>query len=380
MATIAPRTLLTADAAAPWIVDARWDGLVALSTLWFPLLVLAIWSTSASFGLAGGEVALIVYSIGFTLPHFLTTFTFTWMDPGQRAYYRARPIVFYAIPVAIIAGSWIYCAAFGPLLLVSLWLWFGEHHIAAQNLGFAALYRQRNGEDALDRRIDHLVFNSAWITTVALYVLREPGEAGLLYFARPTYTIPLAGRDGFVSLLLLVATFSFLVYLGRQVQRRRAGLPVSVPKLLFMLTTWPSFLAVPFLVADAQTAAILRGGYHAVQYLGLVYLLNERRCRERGAPSASGLLGRIVAGGPLAYLTVLATLAAGVYFVTEVVGDRAGVANDLSLRYLFFPGVALAHFFLDGHTWRFGDAHVRRTVVSYLRRDPPGLGSSRGVA
>jgi hypothetical protein len=359
-----------ATSSSKWMISPAWDAAVSFSTLWFPALFFVLWRASRSLGLAPAEVSLAVFYGAVSLPHFLTTFTFTWLDPEQRTYYRTRWGLYFAIPSLLIVGCWLHCLLVGPLLLVLLWVLFGEHHVAAQNLGFLALYRQRNGEGEVDRRIDHWVFNSAWVTTAVLFATRPVGKPGLQYFLRPAYLLPLPDRDGVVGVLLLVTTGAFLVFLGRQVWRWRQGLPVSLPKLLFMLTTWPSFIAVPFLVHNLETALIVRSGYHSVQYLGLVELLNRRRVAARG-DAGSGLLARLMKAGPLTYFALHIIAGFGVWWVTDVLGTRAGWGSDLSLQYLFIPGVALAHFFLDGLTWRFSDAHVRATVVPYLRQGPP---------
>jgi hypothetical protein len=351
-------------------VGPGWDSLVVLSSIWFPLALWGLWQLTGSLDLPSKEVAFAAFTIAVSLPHFLTTFTFTYLDPDQRRFYREQPMLWYGVPLLLITGCWLYSHFVGPMFLVTAWLLFGEHHGAAQNLGFAALYRSRNQEGEVDRRIDHLMWNTAWITTVAMYATREVGAQALPYLSRPTYALPLEDRSLWLAGLTLAAASAFALYLARQLYRHWLGLPVSVPKLLFTLTTWPTFVVVPFVVSDVETAAILRSGYHSVQYLGLVHLLNGRRCAARAPRSQSGGVGRLVALGPLAYLGIHVLAALAVWWVTELASHRPGVGNDWSFRYLFFPGVALAHFFLDGLTWRLQSEHGRRTVVPFLGRPP----------
>jgi len=355
-------------AASPWIVSRQWDVGVCLATLWFPALLFVAWKGAEAIGVAPAEWVAASVAITLTLPHFLSTFTFTWMDPDQRRYYRRHRWLYYAIPGALILGCWGYSAILGPTLLVTIWLLFGEHHVAAQNIGFLSLYRQRNREGDVDRRIDHWVFNSAWITTVSYHVTRPPGESAGDYYARPTQAIEFADREGLVGALLIVSIGAFLCFLGRQAYRGWTGQGVSIPKLIFMCTTWPSFLIVPFAIENTLLVVLLRQAYHNVQYLGLVRLLNQRRCAAR--QEASGWLDRLAKLNLAGYMGVLILAAVALWIPTELLARHAGWANDLSLRYLFYPGVALAHFFLDGLTWRFGEPHARETVVPFLRPQP----------
>ena len=353
-----------------WVLDARWDIFTSLSTVWFPAAIYLLWLGVDQAGRSGGEVSLAVFTAAVSIPHFITTFSFTYLDPDQRRHYRTRPLLFYVAPFAILIGSWAYCSLVGPVLLVTIWVLFGEHHVAAQNLGFAALYRQRNKEGEIDRRIDHLVFNSAWITTCFIYGTRPLDSSGLLYLGRPAYSLPLAGRNSMLLLLSAFAAACFVAYLGRQLQRWWRGDPVSVPKLLFMLTTWPSFLVVPYVVNDVAVAQIVRSGYHSVQYLALVHLLNVRRVAVR--PQADrGVLGLLVGRGPLVYFLLHAAAGIGIWLVTEIAGNWAGWPSTLNLRYLFFPGLVLFHYFVDGLTWRFSEPHARTTVLPYLQQRAP---------
>ena len=363
-----------------WIIDARWDGAFCFATLWFPPALYGLWKSAEAAGLPPSETALAIATVGTAIPHFLTTFTFTYMDPEQRAAYRDRWVLYYAIPLLLILGCWAHSALIGPRLLITLWLAFGEHHVAAQNIGFLALYRKRNGEGDVDRRIDHLVFNTAWVTTVAVFLTRPLGEPALEYYSRPTYAYASDDRFLLVAILGALSAIAMLVFLGRQLQRWWTGRPVSRPKLLFMVTTWPTFLLVPFLVDQLELVLILRSSYHNIQYLGLVHLLNVRRCRARGPARMSGALGRLVSMGPLGYAGVRLLATVAVWYVTDYAPLHVGWANDFSLIYIFYPGIPLAHFFLDGLTWRFSEEHGRRTVLRFLGPAPPVTTRQANVA
>lgn len=354
-------------ASSRWVIGPRWDTVTCLSTLWLPAAFYILWKSMERGGFEAGEVSLAAFTAAISWPHFLTTFTFTFMDRDQRAYYRTRPVTHYLIPVLILVGSWAYCAAVGPVLLVTIWVLFGEHHVAAQNIGFASLYRGRNKEGALDRKIDHFVWNSAWLTTILFYATRPQDGSGLVYLGNPTYSLPLPYRQEIILGMLALATLGFFAYLGRQVQRWRMGEPVSLPKLLFMVTTWPSFIVVPLVVQDIAVAQIVRSGYHSVQYIGLVHLLNARRVAAR--PEARGdLLSWLVNRGPLTYLLIHAAGGTVLYWFTHILTVQHAFGWDLYLRYLFFPGLVILHYYMDGLTWRFNEPHARETVLPYLKQ------------
>jgi hypothetical protein len=359
-----------------WIINARWDSLTCLSTIWFPALLYVAWRALDRTGFDAGTVTVIAFTAAVSWPHFMTTLTFTFMDPEQRAVYRQRPVTHIWIPALIMLGSWIYCASVGPVLLVTIWVLYGEQHLAAQNIGFLALYRRRNGEGELDRKLDHLVFNTAWIATALSYGTRPIDGAGLVYLGLPAYSLPIPHHTEVLLVAILVALAAFVVHLGRQLQRWLRNEPVSLPKLLFMLTTWPSFLLVLVLVQDLAVVQIVRSGYHSVQYLMLVHLLNQRRVAARPAPRRD-LLAWLVKGGMARYLLIHAAVGIAVWWFSERVAYRFDVGRDLSLRYLFFPGFVIMHYYMDGLTWRFSDPEARRTVLPYLEQRPPAV---RGLA
>lgn len=350
----------------PWIVGARWDAAVCFSTLWFPLALWMLWQGSARVGLDASETTLVAFTVLLNVPHFLTTLTFTYLDPGQRAHYRRHPVAFYVIPALLVVGPWVYSVSMGPLLFVTLWTLFGEHHVAAQNIGFTALYRARNGEGEADRRIDHRLFHVAWITTVFVYGTRPADATGLQYFSRPAYALPLEHYGLFVGCLGALAGLTLLAFVWRQAVRYRRGLPVSGPKILFVLTAWPSFILVPLFVDDAALLMVLRSGYHAVQYWALVRLVNHRRAEASGGRPRGAALAWLLERSAVTYWALHVIPAFAIWWVSEVYAGWPGIGSDWALQYLFFPGIALAHFFLDGLVWRMSDPHARRSVFAHL--------------
>ena len=202
-----------------------WDASVALSTLWLPLALLPALPWLDGKSASGVPHSFVVFTCLLTVPHYLTTLSYTYADPGVRGELLAQPLLYFAVPALLFLGSWAYCARVGPLLPLTLWIAFGEQHVAAQHLGFASLYRERNREGEIDRRIDHWLFGLAWLPTLALYLTHPllAGEGGT--FAQPIYSLALADRPQLLLALAAVATVPFTRFLLRQLERRRKGFP-----------------------------------------------------------------------------------------------------------------------------------------------------------
>src|SRR5215467_7601075 len=261
-----------------WIISV-WD-----DSIWF------IGSVVSSYALlvlyVSGVVPLVrmvaAWAILIDAPHVFGTFSRTYFDRTERKN-RARllwgSLLFFAIgPVLVLAG-----AGFVFLFVAALWAYY---HLVKQHYGFMVLYKKKNGDlarvdNALDRWLLLFAFNYPFVEFIA----RDP-EA----MARVPALLR-SGVSGFAKLLLAGTILSFVVWLGRQIQRAVVGEPLDVPKYLLLAAAIPMHwivLLTPMPHKPIAIVAILTI-YHNFQYHRLIWFHNKK---YNAASSDDGAINR----------------------------------------------------------------------------------------
>jgi len=329
-----------------WIISGR-DDLV-----WF------IGSVVSSYALlilyVSGLVPLVpmvaAWAILIDAPHVFGTFSRTYFDRTERKN-RARllwgSLLFFAIgPVLVLAG-----AGFAFFFVAALWAYY---HLVKQHYGFMVLYKKKNGDLArVDNALDRLLLLFAFNYPFVEFIARDP-EA----MARVPALLR-GGVSGFSKLLLAGTILTFVVWIGRQVQRAIIGEPLNVPKYLLLAAAIPMHwivLLTPMPHKPIAIVAILTI-YHNFQYHRLIWFHNQKYTDAREKYGAAELISR----------RLLFYIAFGVLFGIIYQGPRQilgylGLQNGtqslaLQLGISFLWGYAFIHYYLDSKIWR-------------VRRDP----------
>ena len=333
-----------------WIISTRDD------VVWF------IGSVVSSYALlilyVSGILPLIpmvaFWAILIDAPHVFGTFSRTYFDRTERKN-RARllwgSLIFFAIgPAMVLAG-----AGFVFLFVAALWAYY---HLVKQHYGFMVLYKKKNGDlaridNVLDRALLLFAFNYPFVEFIA----RDP-EA----MARVPALLR-GGVNGFAKLLLLGTVFSFIAWLGRQIQRAVTGEPLNVPKYLLLAAAIPMHwivLLTPMPHKPIAIVAILTI-YHNFQYHRLIWFHNQKYANNAEKYGAAELISR----------RVLFYVIFGILFGVIYQGPRqilgyfglqnaaAGIDQPLAIQLgvSFLWGYAFIHYYLDSKIWR-------------VRRDP----------
>ena len=333
-----------------WIISGRDD------LIWFIGSVLS--SYLLLFLYVRGIVPLIpmvaFWAILIDAPHVFGTFSRTYFDRTER-HNRARllwgSLLFFAIgPALVLAGF-----GFVFLFVAALWAYY---HLVKQHYGFMVLYKKKNGDlarvdNVLDRALLLFAFNYPFVEFIA----RDP-EA----MARVPALLR-GGVSGFSKLLLAGTILSFVVWLGRQIQRAVIGEPLNAPKYLLLAAAIPMHwivLLTPMPHKPIAIVAILTI-YHNLQYHRLIWFHNQKYTNAREKYGAAELISR----------RLLFYIAFGILFGVIYQGPRqvlgylglqnaaAGTAQPLAVQLgiSFLWGYAFIHYYLDSKIWR-------------VRRDP----------
>jgi len=333
-----------------WIISGRDD------VIWFIGSVVS--SYLLLFLYVRGIVPLIpmvaFWAILIDAPHVFGTFSRTYFDRTER-HNRARllwgSLLFFAVgPVLVLAGF-----GFVFLFVAALWAYY---HLVKQHYGFMVLYKKKNGDlarvdNVLDRALLLFAFNYPFVEFIA----RDP-EA----MARVPALLR-GGMNGFAKLLLAATILSFIVWLGRQVQRAVVGEALNVPKYLLLAAAIPMHwivLLTPMPHKPIAIVAILTI-YHNFQYHRLIWFHNQKYANAREKYGAAELISR----------KLLFYIAFGILFGVIYQGPRQllgyfGLQNaaagtplplTVQLGISFLWGYAFIHYYLDSKIWR-------------VRRDP----------
>ncbi len=330
-----------------WIVGPRYDLTFFIGSCAVTWVFLALYHGLRHFEVVVGPGSVLctyfIFTAVFDHPHIFQTFSRTHADADE--FQRHRWLHTWGLAAFLVGGVAVAAAGFLGELIVFAAI-FGSWHIIRQHWGLLRAYKARNGDRApLDDAIDGTLFYSGMFG----FLLEDytgiagPTEIfGGLHVRFPS--IPeLIG-----PLVMGVFVITLVVFVWRQLALVRAGRPVNVPKVLFLvaaigthgLVFWAT--ATPFLVGEA-----LETSYHNVQYQGWVMHYRRRRF-------GAGVVLRwfVVA---LAYGLVVGTLEVTSLLYQKTVG------------WVFLPFfmVVVYHYYVDGKVWRLGsDATLRDTVLA----------------
>jgi hypothetical protein len=353
-----------------WIISARDDlvwliGSVASSYL---LLILYV----------KGVIPLIpmvaLWAVLIDAPHVFGTFSRTYFDRTERQS-RTRllwgSLLFFAIgPVMVLAGLGLVF-----FFLAALWAYY---HLVKQHYGFMVLYKKKNNDlAALDNALDRLLLLFAFNYPFVAFIARDAE-------AMTRVPAPLQSWVGILEAILLAGTIGlFIVWLGRQIQRAIAGVPLNVPKYLLLAAAIPMHwivLLTPMPHKPIAIVAILTI-YHNLQYHRLIWFHNKKYTRSPGGcagglhASSKSVASADLRGkyGAAEFISrrLLYYIAFGVLFgliyqgprqwlgYTTLNSDGAGRTQTLltQLGISFLWGYAFIHYYLDSKIWR-------------IRRDP----------
>lgn len=329
-----------------WIISERTD------LLWF-----TVGGAAAAYAFWGlwrfAHVPLLllvaIWAIVFDETHGFATISRTYFDAEERAKrgrWLWRSLAFFVAigPVLILLhlGDWLELAT-------ELW---GYYHIFKQHYGFLMMYKKKNRDfHPTDLKLDKLFFFATFYYPFLTYPLHDKEAAELLPFPIPPRPAVIY-QDVLLFLVILVT----LVYLARQVQKVRLGLPLNWPKqLLFVAAVPVNYLlfrsAMPLL--GVYAAATI---FHNIQYHRLVWFYNQNKYGSDPERGRSYGIATLINSRWLFYVAA-AALYAIVFDVVPrfVLKDGVGLMNvgqRNQVIFSFFAAPGLLHYWIDGHIWK----------------------------
>jgi hypothetical protein len=336
----------------PWILSPGYDLLLFVGVT---LLTIIPWVVSDVLHYPGWYVLVGVAFVNG--PHLISTWTRVYLPKGER--FR-RPVHYWVLPGAAAAFAIVneLRGGEGSVWVRSVIFYWATWHFAAQSWGVLRIYQRKHGvvgtlEAKLERAL--IFLPAAYCMLRRLYT--GPWElfsVRVIHF-RPTPLVV----NAFGAVVLAVVGL-YLVCVARGIRTR------TWPRHAYLRPVYLAFnfmgFAMPFLVIRDGTSAFAAAAlWHAVQYVAIVWLYNRRRYAKGLDPQARLVSWVSQPGRTLAYIGLIAACAAGVYTVAFAVSVAARLAFE-SLAMVFWTGLTLAHYYVDGVIWKTRRYDLRKTL------------------
>lgn len=324
----------------PWMLA---PGVDAILFLGVTLLTLIPWVVSDVLHYPGWYVILGVGVVNG--PHLISTWTRVYLVPGERF---KRPVRYWVVPGIAMALA-IAAGAHGGLLLRlvrSTIFYWATWHFVAQSWGVLRIYQRKHGAaERPEARLEKaLVFLPAFFC--ALHRLYT--GPWMLFNVEVVHVRPPALVVNGLGALIVALAVAYLFVWFRGGKQRAAHEWV---RPAYLALNFLGF-AMPFLVIrDGDSAFGAAALWHAVQYIAIVWLYNDRRYRGGVDPQARLVSWVSQRGRALAYIGLIALCAAVVY--TFAFGASFFVQRSfMDIALTFWTGFTLGHYYLDGTIWK----------------------------
>ena len=239
-------------------------------------------------------------------PHLISTWTRVYLLPGERF---KRPVRYWVIPGLAMAFAIVADADRRPspcALVRSMIFYWATWHFVAQSWGVMRIYQRKHGAaERLEARLEKaLIFLPAFFCALHRLFTGPWKLFGIeVIHVRP----PALLVNGLGALIVALAAVYLIVWFAAGKQRP-AHEWVRPAYLAFNFLGF----AMPFLVIrDGNSAFGAAALWHAVQYIAIVWLFNDRRYRGGVDPNARLVSWVSQRGRPLAYMALIARLRRG---------------------------------------------------------------------
>lgn len=331
-------------------------------------------------------------------PHFFGTYLRTYFDRDE--FQKRKKLLLWSLswllvgPLMIVFSYLLHHLGFMNyttpflffVLFFNLWAYW---HVVRQHFGIMSLYKKKNNDyHPSDTRADKAVLYGGLLAPFVAFGVRHPEARKVFGFASEYPS--LSHWEGsllstfssldfwtqlhwehYVVLLSIVVFASVLFYfIHRQIQRYRSGMPLNLPKLLFLTALIPLYAMICFSSATL-TAPLLAFSafvtiYHDIQYHAIVWFYSRNRYHKPDADSRKYGLAVKLSRSLLIFL--LCGVAMGVILRllgctfelhpgcgALVLTSSTSLFGDLTTKQLLlsiFIGIPLHHYFVDQYIWR----------------------------
>ena len=324
-------------------------------------------------------------------PHFFGTYVRTYFDKEEfqkRKILLLGSLVWLFIGPILIGISYLlyhigyqnYNAPFFLYILIfSLWAYW---HVVRQHWGILALYKKKNKDfDAWDTRIDKYLLYGGLLAPFAAFIIRHPEARSVIGLSGvfPAYPEGSILSTNYLSqlhwehiIVFLSVAYIFSIsglFIFRQIQRVKLGVPVNLPKILFFIALIPLYVYINYSAAILTAPLIAFSAfvtvYHDVQYHGIVWFYSKNRYHTPDAEKKYGMAVKIsrtfitYAFSAIAMGLILRFIGCAFEihpgcgpFIHTADNILFGDITTKELLYSVIIGIPIHHYFVDQYIWR----------------------------
>jgi hypothetical protein len=327
-------------------------------------------------------------------PHFFGTYVRTYFDKEE---FKARkPLLLGSLawlfvgPVFVIIAYLLYqlnikvysAPFYLYVLFFNLWAYW---HVVRQHYGIMSLYKKKNQDfDIPDTRIDKYLLYGGLLAPFAAFIIRHPEARMVLglqgaFPAYPNVTPGLFSPEFlsqlhwehavvFLSVLYIAAISVLFIY--RQIQRWRLGMPLNIPKILFFIALIPLYAYINYSSAVLTAPLIAFSAfvtvYHDIQYHAIVWFYYKNRYHKPGIDKKKYGMAVKISRNFATYMLSGIAMAAFLRFLgcgfeihpgcgaLVMTSDTIlfGTLSTKELLYSIIIGIPIHHYFVDQYIWR----------------------------
>jgi len=172
----------------------------------------------------------------------------------------------------------------------------------------------------------------------------------------------------FLSVAFMIAIVGLFIF--RQIQRYRMGIPLNIPKILFFIALIPLYAYINYSAAVLTAPLIAFSAfvtiYHDVQYHGIIWFYSQNRYHKPGTDKKKYGLATVISSNFFIYMLCGIAMAALMRFfgctfeIHPGCGPLVMTSDSIvfgnitgqELLYSVIIGIPLHHYFVDQYIWR----------------------------
>jgi hypothetical protein len=289
--------------------------------------------------------------------HVIATYTRLAFD--RKSFAENKVLIFYLLP-AVAAAVAIMVAVAGLWLIPTVYLYWQWWHYTRQSEGISKAYAGRAREKQIgDPRIARAALYALPLAGILTVSSRSPDE--FLFF--PLKTIPVA--DTVLTMSYIVAGALFALWVLEQFRAWRSG-KIAIAYCLYVFSHFLIYYVAYIHFDEINYGWLVINVWHNAQYIGFVWLYNNRRFGGKIDPESVFLSTISQNRRFLLYFATCLTISTVIYYlVFNFLADALGSSLALTttaVALIIYQTINFHHYIVDSLIWKLRKKPISKTL------------------
>jgi len=301
--------------------------------------------------LFGWVLFVDVWFLGYH--HVVSTFTRLTFDSDS---FKQHRFLVIQLPLIVLGATVAAVLVFGYWVLPTVYLYWQWFHYTRQSYGIERIYR---------RKADPQTAIGDYVTTRNLYLLPLFGILYRSYQAQPTFlNMQMKYLPIHPILLGVVGGVAIVAMAWWAVQQVIACWQgrLAYAHTLYLLSHHAIFVTGYILIDDITTGWLVLNVWHNVQYILLVWSVNNRRFKDGVDPKHRFLSTISQQRHVLVYFGLCMAIATTVAYLLEYATTPVATATAVPLTLIAFMVINFHHYVDDGIIWKVRKPALQKTL------------------